>query len=232
MEKFKPFLKKIEEEWLFPYLQKCSLCGDDIEDRLDYGLCSYCRAQLDFCPLYEEYFPLKDSAAALLAGRRSDFLYDRKGKDLIINYKFFFQPSLAEVFAQSIVNKKRHLWPESKNPGLAYVPATLQREKERGFDSTKHLAEKISEYSGLPLLDLLVKTKQPEDQHHLTLNERWQALENIYAYRPDAVKHDGDIIIVDDIYTTGATIHHCALALKQAGYKKIYSLCVAHTPRA
>ncbi|NLN83920.1 MAG: hypothetical protein GX138_06100 [Firmicutes bacterium] len=93
MEKFKPFLKKIEEEWLFPYLQKCSLCGDDIEDRLDYGLCSYCQAQLDFCPLYEEYFPLKDSSAALLAGRRSDFLYDCKGKDLIINYKFFFQPS-------------------------------------------------------------------------------------------------------------------------------------------
>lgn len=232
MEKWHKLLKNLEEEWVFPLLKKCSLCKRDISQSLDYGLCPTCREQLQFCPQNLDFYPQTDEASRLLKGRRSLFYYQDKGKDLMMNYKYFFQPSLAQVFADLWMEKHTYLWPHMDNPALTYVPATRIRERERGFDSTKLLAQKLAEQSGLPILEILEKRKQPQDQHNLSYFERWQSLKDVYVGTESQLNYEGDIIIIDDIYTTGATIHHCAQALREMGVKNIYSLTVAYTPKA
>lgn len=206
---------------IFPPLQECSLCHGEIEQEIDIGLCPKCQAQLN-------YFAL-GSDPSVKKEHRALFAYEGQGKELVLNYKYRFQPSLAEVFADMWIKQEMHLFPWQSQPVLAYVPMTLRREKERGFNSSLCLAEALSKRSQIPLTHALIKQKQPPEQHHLNKEERWQALQGVYALQKKVDISGRTVLLLDDVYTTGATLHYCSEALKTAGVREVYALTVAKT---
>ncbi|HZW48848.1 MAG TPA: ComF family protein, partial [Bacillota bacterium] len=112
---------------------------------------------------------------------------------------------------------------------LTWVPMTRSRLRERGYNPALLLAEALSAVNGYLLQDTLVKTSQPPDQHDLNREQRWQVLEGIYQPYSH-LKANGQIyLLVDDVYTTGATLHFCATALKQAGAKDVFCLTAGLT---
>ena len=97
-----------------------------------------------------------------------------------------------------------------------------------GENRAKHLEQAFHEVVPLPILKgALVKTRKTKKQKRLTSKERTQNVRNAYAVlAPERVK-DQIVLLLDDVYTTGATVNECARVLKQAGAKEVYVMTIA-----
>lgn len=116
----------------------------------------------------------------------------------------------------------------SKNsPAITYVPMFLQKEKRRGFNQAKLIAQAVGEITGKKVLRLLAKTKDTSSQTELDKKEREENVKDSFG-----VLHAGvmpSVVLVDDIWTTGATMKECCKALKKAGAKEVWGFTLART---
>ncbi len=107
---------------------------------------------------------------------------------------------------------------------VTYVPMTRKDRRERGFNQARILAREVARTAHLPLRRLLVKTRETSAQRLLTARDRHENLRG--AFRPIPFWYSR-VLLVDDIYTTGATVEECARALKQGGAEYVAALTVA-----
>jgi ComF family protein len=117
---------------------------------------------------------------------------------------------------------------EGSDQILLSVPLDKQKLKNRGFNQARALAETLSNNWQIPLVsDCLIKTKTTKVQAELSALERRENLKNAFAcLKPEAI-YGKQIFLVDDVYTTGATMDECARILKSAGAKKVWGLAIA-----
>jgi len=122
-------------------------------------------------------------------------------------------------------------------PYITYVPMYLKREKRRGFNQaeliTKELAEKTSTRGGpaswdCQVVSLLEKIKDTKPQMKLTQEERLENVKNCFVVRGDFSGIE-EVLLVDDVFTTGATMKECTKVLKKAGIKKVWGFALART---
>ena len=117
---------------------------------------------------------------------------------------------------------------------LAAVSYRQQRvhekeEKERGYNQSELLAKEVGLRTGLSVFDNLKKVKETDRQKKLTAKERRENLKGVFdVVRADEIKGK-NVLVIDDVYTTGATINECARVLKRAGARKVYSITAAQT---
>jgi len=114
---------------------------------------------------------------------------------------------------------------------LVPLPLHPSREKERGFNQSELLAEIISKTFNLPLeKNILIRAKNTRAQAELTDWEERQAnLQNAFTVADPENLKGKNIILVDDVYTSGATMSAAAETLHKAGAKKIIGLVLAKT---
>ena len=105
------------------------------------------------------------------------------------------------------------------------VPLHPLREKERGYNQAELLAREISLATGLPMrTDLLCRIRQTGVLAKMTRDERMTVMRRAFAVADTAEVRGKSILLVDDVFTTGATVHACAAALYQAGAKAVYAV--------
>ncbi|MCC9088380.1 ComF family protein [Bacillus pumilus] len=104
-----------------------------------------------------------------------------------------------------------------KKPVLIPIPLSKERLKERGFNQSVVLASLI----GMPILQPLVKIHQSK-QSKKSKNERLDQ-KGLFQLKQSDATLQKDIVLIDDIYTTGATIYDAAKILKDAGAKSVSS---------
>jgi len=116
-----------------------------------------------------------------------------------------------------------------ENPILIPVPLSAKREKERGYNQASLLAKELAKLLHLPLLPVVKKIKEtPTQVSRQSRTERLQNLKGCFLVSaPEKVKGK-NILIVDDVTTTGATIGEVKRILLAAGAKKVRGLTVAH----
>ncbi|MFC4777823.1 ComF family protein [Paenibacillus sp. GCM10023252] len=125
---------------------------------------------------------------------------------------------------------------------ITYVPVSPYREEERGFNQAERLAARLSTASGVPLMNLLERSRHTEKQSFKSRSERIRDMRGLFKARqidleqwlssPSSQPSEPNlsqlrILLIDDIYTTGSTVNACAEALHQAaGLVKleVYSL--------
>ncbi|WP_455520817.1 ComF family protein [Parvimonas micra] len=107
---------------------------------------------------------------------------------------------------------------------IAYVPSSKKKMKLRGYNHSKLLAEEISKYSNIPLFDNLCKIKNTKSQHFLSLEERSVNLQN--SFLVDCNLSGKNILLLDDIHTSGATIDECYKELKKANCNFVWAVCL------
>ncbi len=140
---------------------------------------------------------------------------------------------LAELIHRRIWNKI-----EIKNSVLIPIPLSKRRLKERGFNQSEliamHLAEKLAKEGPLQMqrtllcTDVLVKIKETPTQVSVkNRKERLKNLKNCFAVKKPEVVKGKNIILIDDISTTGATLKEARKILKSSGAKKVIALVVA-----
>ncbi len=113
---------------------------------------------------------------------------------------------------------------------LIPVPVHKAKLRYRGFNQAELLAEKISERIDIPVFKhILVRKKNTEAQKGLTSKERRKNLESAFTINEKAkedCKRLNNVMLVDDIYTTGATIEACAKELVDAGIENVTFICL------
>lgn len=108
------------------------------------------------------------------------------------------------------------------------VPLHVSRLRERGFNQAELIARPLAKRLGLPLRSyLLVRTRPRPEKLKLTRQERWRTVRGAYAMRSEAKIDKLRVLLVDDVFTTGATLDACARALRKAGAGRIVALTAA-----
>lgn len=155
-------------------------------------------------------------------------------RNLITTMKYRFVPDLAEQCFYFIHRHLRDMHRSKgvnifeNNPIIVPVPLHPYRQNWRGFNQTELVARKIANAYQLRTLNALSRNRRTDTQANIDdPDERAQNIANAFDC-PDPSQIIGrDIILVDDVCTSGATLNACAQILKSKGAKTITALAVA-----
>ncbi|MBI5235442.1 MAG: ComF family protein [Deltaproteobacteria bacterium] len=218
----------------------CALCGNDVRrDRL----CRGCEALLEsmaiqppFCRVCGIPFVSGSSTPHTCAlccigtppfiAARSAFVYDACALDAIHAFKYNGRVALARALGAFAAQASPCLCDGRPNVVMP-VPLHKARLKERGFNQSLLIAREISRLQKTPLDYANLRRIRPTDQQvRLSAKERPKNVKGAFALeRPDMVRGKA-VLLVDDVYTTGATIRECAAALNRAG-AKVFAVTLA-----
>jgi len=110
----------------------------------------------------------------------------------------------------------------------AVVPVPLHRSRlgRRGFNQAALMARSVGERISAPVLDKLKVVRRTRDQVELSAGERRTNVAGAFASRGPIA---GRILLVDDVFTTGATSSECAEVLRRAGASEVHALTLCRT---
>ena len=108
------------------------------------------------------------------------------------------------------------------------VPLHPKRKRKRGFNQAQVIAQEIARLKGIKLIKKsLAKIKNTPAQTSLDREHREGNVKEVFKVRREKEIQGKVVMLVDDVYTTGATIEECSLELKLAGAKEIRAITVA-----
>lgn len=144
--------------------------------------------------------------------------------NIIYQMKYKDHPEIGEVMGRMM---GKELMPSGffdGIDGIIPIPLTKKRQRQRGYNQSKEIARGISEVTGLPLFDKVVKRVSFKgSQTNLGRWERNENVEKVFDLIDPAI-HDKHLLVVDDVVTTGATVIACSKELAKAGNIKISAL--------
>jgi ComF family protein len=235
-------LKKFLLDFLFPL--KCIGCKKDGEilcekcskkiQTFSAPICFSCRKRLPLENLGRNNFlchPKNRIQCVFVAANYSDPIL----KEVIQKYKYKnihelnrFLSSLMIGVLENFVSK---ISPEEKNSWkIMPVPLHPKKEKLRGFNQSFLISKIVSEYFNIPLdITSLKRIKNTLPQAQIKNKAaRLKNMEDAFQLSPRADLKNKNILLIDDILTTGATLEECAKALKTGGVKKIIAAVLAN----
>jgi competence protein ComFC len=109
---------------------------------------------------------------------------------------------------------------------LVPVPLHERRLRQRGYNQSLLLADALSKHLGVPMEEqLLTRERNTLSQVGLSPEERWLNVGGAFRCHGESLQGK-DILLVDDVFTTGATLEACAQALKKSGSAHVWALTV------
>ncbi|TDR52368.1 competence protein ComFC [Listeria rocourtiae] len=195
----------------------CSTC----ESRLDmvYGVtCEGCGRPMDS---FEQVVICADCqkwemGANNLQKNIACYTYNEFAKELMTLYKYRGDYAIAGVFSEQLQKQ----WGLVKKDVTIPLPISPERRKERGFNQTEGLLR----LAGIPF-EITLRREHTEKQSKKTRKERMGQEQFFFVENKEHIDSK-EILLVDDIYTTGTTIHLAADALMEAGAKSVFSLTI------
>lgn len=155
--------------------------------------------------------------------------------------KLKYEPSLVRDFAPVLVNIMLEYWvlyqpfifdmiKQSKGAGWVICPVPLHwyKENNRGFNQSKLIGQLLSKNLGLDYCDSLKRIRYTQSQVRLKGSERQQNIKDAFVISPNIpVSKSPNILLIDDVWTTGSTLKECCYVLKRAGVKRVWALTLA-----
>jgi ComF family protein len=155
------------------------------------------------------------------------FVYQDPGvTELIVSYKGRKRQGLAVFFAQRLLAEYRR---RGDTLPVVPVPCRAASLKKRGFDPIALLCRELKKRGGVKIMRLLCRKGKTREQKTLTREERLQNLRGaiLPASRRFPAQTPEAVILLDDVFTTGATACACAETLKSMGVQRVYVLTLA-----
>ena len=221
---------------LFPSDCKCIFCSQELYDGY---ICSSCSHEISYitkacikcggtltgdgdvcleCKKYERVFD-KGYCVCDYTGRM---------QEKILKFKNHNGKYLGHAFAQMMLDKYKQL--DCDIDVIIPIPIHVNRRKTRGFNQSEILAEKINDYTHMVDNTILIRKKDTPHQVGLNRENRIVNVTDAFLINKGKSVNGKNILIIDDIFTTGTTIDECAKYLKSMGANKIFYLCLARTP--
>ncbi|WP_349236463.1 ComF family protein [Devosia sp. MC521] len=218
----------------------CGGCGAPLAEA--QGLCGACFAKLRpiTAPLCSVMgIPVEAEGGDFLSAEaiadpppfaraRASVHYNEMAGALVAKLKYGDRPELAKLCARLMVGAGREFW--SAKPVLVPVPLHASRLRFRRYNQSMMLAQEIARLVGLEVDAFVVRRKRKTAQQvGLSGDRRLRNVQGAFATHPHALERlkGRGVVIVDDVYTTGATVKAVTRALKRAGVEKIDVLSFA-----
>ncbi len=240
----KGLLPKMREgfaDLLYPEGVACYLCGKKLRASHNYGICKACWDNFVFigknnCKKCGKYLPApglcKDCQNFVHSFYRAHSLcvYDDKVREWVYSFKYAGRAYLARPFGRMMAKRIKELGLSEGIDGILPVPVHRKKLKQRGYNQSELLARVIKNELNLKKVPYALQRKRDTPPlSGLTRLQRLKTLEGAFemvkrVYRPD-IKN---VLLIDDIYTTGSTVNQCADILKKgAGAAKVYVFTLA-----
>lgn len=224
---------------LFP--RKCPICQKVNAD--DGGICSECREKMTVVmeptckrcgkPLsHEENEYCMDCAGkkSVLTQGTALWLYDDVTRKAMADFKYDGCTEDGVLYAKEFVRHRGELLRSWKLDCIIPVPLYWKKQWFRGFNQAEHLAGEIGRFLKLPVLEEgILRQYYTKPQKGLSSKQRMENLKNSMVLNEayiETLQECSRVLLVDDIYTTGATLEACGLVLKDIGVKQIYFSCL------
>ncbi len=162
---------------------------------------------------------------------RSLFLYKGRGRDFILHLKFHGELSTLSVLRFFLEMDPTAYLPEGYQPDLL-IPVPLHRKelRERGFNQALLIALCLSKRLNRPVERAnLIKMRRTPPQIGLTKNQRKRNIQEAFSVRDAGRIRGRNVLLVDDVYTTGATAWACSKTLLNAGARSVSVWTFART---
>jgi competence protein ComFC len=205
------------------YPEKCIFCGAILPETAKISTCEPCYACL---PRYGRGFE-RAPRIPWINGLFASFIYEDSVEQAIQAMKFFGRPRAAGTFALL-------MWDElDKHPFMPdfdlIVPVPMHRRKKmsRGYNQSEIVGQALGRILNIPVVNALTKTRHTKPQSLSSREERLKNLENSIKVSDPSVVDGLNILLVDDVVTTGATLSTCAQALHEAGASWIFAAVIA-----
>ena len=198
----------------FIFLPCCGVCGKLGESYL----CKKCGKELEKYVVYSQEETIKLHV----------FQYKDLVRKLILDYKFNDKSYLYKTFCEFIVKNKKILDFIKSYDIIIPVPMHPARIRKRGYNQSALLAKELAKSLEMKVYtNVLLKIKNNKVQSTLNKKEREKNKKNVYKLvKPEKIKNK-KILLLDDIYTTGATVNACVKELQKESVKKIGIFTIA-----
>ena len=235
--KFPVVCMKIMENVLsLLYPDTCPVCGRITEE----GICQECREKLQYideprCMRCGK--PLEDETREYCYDCEHHRHFYERGYSLwvhkdavkysVYQFKFhnrriygsFFANELLSRYGKSIIRWKISL--------IIPIPLSRKKQKKRGYNQAELIAVSLGRAMHIPVCtNGLKRVKDTKPQKQLSMRERRKNLKDAFRWEK-ALLEGENILLIDDIYTTGNTIDFAAIELKKAGASKVYFLTIS-----
>ena len=220
---------------MFP--PRCLGCDEVLpRSHRDGGFCSYCKPQIK--PIRE---PLCKRCGKAIRQETEEYCYDCRQKQhffqqgrgvyqyegpmkkAMYRLKYSNRRRYAEVIAKDAMRYHGRWISEIGVEALVPVPVHPNKLRRRGYNQAEVLARAISEQSGIPVATLVERVVDTLPQKEMTAENRGKNLKNAFKVVNNGLKYK-KVLIIDDIYTTGATVDSIAKILLDRGIVEVYCL--------
>lgn len=204
--------------FLFP--PACSVCG-----KIDKNwLCPNCQRRVE---------RLEKSCVVEIENKKYEkmlylFQYESLVRKLILRYKFSNKAYLNHFFANRIAENEENRKLLKQYDMIIPVPMHKRKMQKRGYNQTELVANELEKSLNIPARsDILSKVVNTTTQSKLGGKARQTNIQHAFFIKNDIEVEEKKIILLDDIYTTGATSEECSRVLKKSGAKEILVLVLA-----
>lgn len=208
-------LMRIIDDLVFPWPVRCRACESRAMPRSLF--CEKCHnAHASDRPIIN--FADADGVDASAAAHR----YTSQAAAMVRTFKFSAMRALARDMAEDMLSAARFAG-YTKPDRVAFVPMHWTRRRMRFYNHSRILAKMIAREMGAEIMTGLVRTRYCRQQSRIHDDEKRR--KNVAgAFRVKEDISGQKILLIDDVYTTGATAGECAMALKAAGADKVLLL--------
>lgn len=212
----------------------CDCCGVEIFDYPNRRICDECNALMQTqAPRCVKCGRKTITEGVCLTCKRenptfdvgvSPFSYENMTASMINRFKNG-ERYLSEFFSERMADALKNSGHFSSDLLAVCVPMIEEKRLERGYNQAEELAQSLSKRLGIAVdCDVLTKRKETSEQKHLTRKQRQENVKTAFFVHKRALINGKNILLIDDIMTTGATGNACARVLKNAGAKKVIFL--------
>lgn len=210
---------------IFPPI--CKSC----DRRIDSSASVICNACWDTLKTVDKSLLPKIETSGNIDEIYAVYLFDDLFQKIVHALKYQGNESIGIELGKRMSSFINPFMPSKNKAALVPIPLHPIKHRERGYNQSELIAIGLNEGTGIPINTRVIRrVKNTKTQTKLNAKEREQNMENAFAIcKRFNLKADRIIILVDDVFTTGATMNSAALVLKNAGFKKVIGL-VAATP--
>jgi ComF family protein len=196
---------------------RCAACGDDV------------RSRAVFCPPCAHTVERTHRRSDDRAGDHAPFLYGGALARAIVACKYGDRPDLARSLAHLLLTERDELHAQGFTCAVP-VPLHAARLAERGYNVPALLLAPLARALSIPLVTRSIeRVRATAQQVSLPREARWENVVGAFTVRPRGgrVLAGARVLLLDDVYTTGATLSACAEALHQGGAAVVVTRALA-----
>lgn len=239
IKNFKNMINKCLD-FIYPENISCIICDKSIKKTNTYSICKSCFREMNFIqdgcmkcgkPIIRHSIE-KEFIEECSYCFNKDFYFDKSiscieyndvTKKMVLGLKYNQKTFMAKYIAQ-IMKEKLYL-ENIKFDYILFVPLHKKRLNKRGFNQAQKIAFNLSKIVNIPLLDCISRKKYTRMLYKLNKKERKEELKNVFVVKENVkLINNKNILLIDDIFTTGLTTNEISKLLKLSGANKVFVL--------